>query len=135
MPADTQNSPPSDPFTAFWSEMTQRMFTPERAPSPSEEAMNHMRKFFFEMMAQQADQYMRSDEFCQFLKQATDNSLAWQKQLNDSLQQGLAAAQMPSRADSDHLVTLIRGMEERLLKKLDTLNERVSELETARQGD
>ena len=65
------------------------------------------------------------------MKQAMDNSLAWQKTINDMMQKGLAAAQMPSRADADHIVTLVRGMEERILNKLDDITARVEQLENA----
>lgn len=126
MSADT----PSDPFTAFWAEfMKSAGSSGAAAPPPSNEATQQLRKVFFDTMAAQADQFMRSEAFLSTMKHAMDNSLAWQKACNDMLQQGLAAAQVPSRADADHMVTLVRGMEERILGKLSSLSERIDRLE------
>jgi flagellar biosynthesis chaperone FliJ len=66
------------------------------------------------------------------MKQSMDNALALQQTVNESLQKGLASAQMPSSNDADHVVMLIRGMEERLADKIDKLTERMGKLEKAR---
>jgi polyhydroxyalkanoate synthesis regulator phasin len=63
------------------------------------------------------------------MKQATDHAVAWQKNLNDMMRRALSAAQVPSRSDSEHLVALVRGMEERLMAKLEDLGSRVERLE------
>lgn len=132
MTANQSGGAGPDLFGTFWSEWVKNM-TPSgmAAPPPSREATEHMRRVFFDMMASQADQVMRSEGFLSTMKQAMDSSLAWQKTINDMLQQGLAAGQMPSRADADHIVTLVRGMEERVLNKLDDITARVEQLENA----
>jgi hypothetical protein len=49
--------------------------------------------------------------------------------MNQTLQKGLSAAQVPSRADADHLVVLVRGMEDRLLERLAKIEQRLGQLE------
>lgn len=128
------NGSTTDPFTAMWAEWVKWATPPGGAPpSPTAEATQAMRRMFFDILAGQADQFMRSELFLNSMKQAMDNAMAWQKMINDALQQGLAAAQMPSRADNDHLVTLVRGMEDRLDRKLDDLLNRVEQLERRQQ--
>lgn len=130
MSGQDAGKPLADPFSNFWGEFVKWTTPAGTAPaSPSKEAMQHMRSMFFDVMASQADQFMRSEAFLSAMKQGMDNALAWKKALNEMLQKGLSAAQIPSRADADHLVTLVRGMEERVLKKLEDLSARVQRLE------
>lgn len=122
----------ADPFTTFWTDMMGRMASAGMTPpSPGREMADGMRKAFFEVMAEQADQFMRSEPFLAAMKQSMDNSLAWRQQMNEFLTKGLSAAQMPSRSDVEHTGALLRGMEERILRKLDELSERVERLEQA----
>jgi hypothetical protein len=78
---------------------------------------------------------MRSEAFLAAMKQSTDHALAWQQSMNQVLQKGLSAGQMPSRADADHVVSLIRGMEDRLLEKLDRISERVDRIESEHERE
>lgn len=131
----TQESanPFADPFSHFWGEFVKWTSPPGGPPiSPSNEVLQHLRSMFLQAMASQADQFMRSETFLSSMKQGMDNALAWQKAMNEVLQRGLSAAQVPSRADADHLVVLLRGLEERLLKKMDDLSDRVGQLEKSR---
>lgn len=121
-----------DPFSAFWQDFTAKMMAagmPVTAQNPSLDAMNQMRRIFFDSMAQHAEQFMRSEAFLKSMKQSMDAGLAWQQQLNQSLQKGLSAAQMPSRNDVEHLTLLVHGIEDRLAKKLDELSQRIGALE------
>lgn len=125
------SSNPYDPFTRFWGEFVQRAGAGGMSPQPSPDTMNEMRRMFFDMMAEQADQFMRSETFLKAMKQGMEASLAWQQTLNQFMQKNLGAAQMPTRGDTDHLVLLIRGMEERLLDRIDRIGARVDHLEQA----
>jgi hypothetical protein len=104
---------------------------PQPQPSATGDFAAQMRRAFFDAMSQQADQYMRSDAFMASMKQSMDNALAWQQMVNQFLQKGVSAAQMPTRADSEHIVRLVRGMEERLIGKLESMEARVRRLEKA----
>lgn len=125
-----------DPFTAFWTEFWQRAGgAGAPAAAPQTEFFEQARKAFFSAWSQYFDEYLRSEAFLSAMKQAMDNALAWQKTVNETLQKGLAAAQVPSREDADHLVMLVRGMEDRLVAKLDDLAARVEALERGRQPE
>lgn len=126
---------PTDAFARFWSDMAARIAAAGVAPpQPPPDVLEQVRRQFFEAMSTQADQFLRSEVFLNSLKQGMDASLAWQKALNEFLRKGLAGAQLPSRADADHLVVLLRGMEERLLERLDDVTRRVERLEQGARG-
>ena len=131
----TNSTGPGDPFGAMWAEWIKHMVPAGVSPpAPNSETMEHIRRVFFDMMASQADQFMRSEAFLASMKQATDNAVAWQKTMNEAMQRGLAAVQVPSRADAEHLVALVRGMEERLVDRLDELQSRVRQVEKVIQS-
>ncbi|MEP0845550.1 MAG: hypothetical protein HRF50_01870 [Phycisphaerae bacterium] len=122
--------PGGDPFTAFWSEMWSKLGAGgAAAPQPQPEVFERMRKAFFDAMAQQAEQFLRSETFLKAMKQAMDNALGVQQMMNESLRKGLSAAQAPTRADADHVSQLVRDAEERILDRLDALDRRVERLE------
>ncbi len=120
-----------DPFTAFWSDFMQRAASVGFTPPPQAEFVEQVRKAFFAALSEHLDQFLRSDAYLKTMKQAMDHSLAWQQTMNDYLQRGLQTAQMPSRQDSDHLVTLIRGLEERVLRRLDDVERRIGQVEAS----
>jgi len=129
--------PGNDAFTSFWSDFFAKMGSAGGAApmQPSPDFTERMRKAFFDSMTRYAEDFMRSEQFLKSMKQSMDQALAWQQGMNQMLQGGLAAAQVPSRADSDHVVGLIRGMEERLLDRLDDLSRRVEKLEKSGKAD
>lgn len=134
MNGTTPNSPfgAQDPFSAFWQDLMARSIASGMTgmgQNPSLEAMNQMRRIFFDTFAQHAEKFMRSEAFLQSMKQAMDAGLAWQQTLNQAMQKNLAAAQMPSRADVEHVALLVRGVEDRLSHKLDALQQRIENLE------
>ncbi len=128
-------APGSDPFTQFWTDAMGRMAAAGAAsagsnPDPAEQ----MRRTFFSALAEYSDQYMRSEQFLKAMKQTLDNSLALKQQINQFLTQSLQSAQMPSRSDTDHIVLLLRGLEDRVMGKLEELSNRVEALEAHRNG-
>lgn len=128
----TANVPGQDAFNQFWGDVWSRMGA-AGAPTAAQfspELMNGFRKAFFEAMASAADQVMRSDQFRASLKQAMDGTIAWQQMMNQYLQGGLQAAQVPTRGDADQIVQLVRGLEQRLGEKLDSISQRVDRLES-----
>lgn len=121
--------PGMDAFQAFWSDFAARMASSGVKP-PTPDAAAQMRKAFFEAMSQHAEQVLRSEAFLQAMKQGMDNALAWQHALNQVMQKGLAAMQMPSRTDAEHLAVLVRGMEDRLLDRLSEIEQRLERIES-----
>jgi len=127
--------PGIDPFMRFWTDLMSRMtaagLTP---PQPPPDLLQQLRRSFFDALSEQADQFLRSEAFLNAMKQAMETSLAWQQAINQFLHKGLAAAQIPSQAEAEHLVVLLRGMEERVLDRIEDLSRRVAALESARRA-
>lgn len=121
----------NDPFTRFWTDFMGKLastgFTP---PQPAPDVLKDIRRTFFDVLAEQADQFMRSEAFLNMMKQGVESGLAVQQTMSQFMQKGLQAAQMPSRADADHFVVLLRGMEDRIVERLDDLARRVDRLES-----
>lgn len=128
MSGNNDASAQANPFIDFWTDWARRM-AGAAVGEPTKETIESMQRSFLDIMSKQADQFMRSEAFLSSMKQAMDNSLAWQKAFNELMQRGLGAAQVPTRADADHLVTLVRGLEERIVNKIEDLSERVERLE------
>ncbi len=135
MPDETHSSAGVEQFTKFWTDMMGRMAVPGVAPpGQSPEVMEQMRKTFFAALADHADQFMRSEQFLTAMKQSLDNSMALKQQVNQFLTRSLQAAQMPSRLDTDNIVLLLRGVEERVMGKLDELADRIKQIEGHENG-
>lgn len=135
----TEGTTMNDPFTAFWTDFTSKMWAAAPgssgpAPAPPPDVMKQMRQAFFDAMARYADEFMRSEAFLGMMKQTMDNALAWQQMMNQMLQRNLSAAQVPSQADADHTVMLVRGMEDRVMKKLEEMEARLRGVEGAKKG-
>lgn len=97
--------------------------------SGTPEAVKQMRQMFFDAWAQYAEQFMRSEQFLTAMKQAMDNALAFRQQMDQFLTQGVRNMQMPARSDADHIVLLLRSLEDRVMQRLDQLDARVSAME------
>lgn len=125
------NMPGPEAFATFWQDMFARMTPPTAAgvPPMQPEFIDRWRKAFFDAMTKSMDDYMRSEAFLQSMKQSMDQALSWQKMMNEHLQKGLSAAQMPSREDSDHVVRLLHGIEDRILQRLEKLEQRLDKVE------
>ncbi len=135
MPDSHNNGVGVDPFTGFWTDMMGKMASAGvAAPPTSPDMMAGMRKAFFGAMTEYADDFMRSEQFLTAMKKSMDSSLALRQQINQFLTSGLQSAQMPTRSDTDHIVLLVRGLEDRIVGKLDALSERVEQLETQQNG-
>jgi len=124
----------ADPFTAFWTDFMSKMGMPggttTAAASVQEpEFLKQMRQTFFQAMARSCDDFMRSDQFLAMMKQSMDNALAFRQQLDRFLTNAVHSGQQPAREDTDHILLVLRSMEERVLGRLEELNERVSALE------
>jgi len=136
MASDTTfGMPGADAFAQFWTDFMKRSASVGVAAAPpAPDVMTQMRKAFFDALAEHADRYMRSEAFLQAMKQSMDSTLAWQQQMNEFLHRSLAAAQMPSHTDTDHTVMLLRGMEDRIMARLDEMAERIERIEAAASG-
>jgi hypothetical protein len=122
----------TDPFTKFWSECVSKMSGAGFAPSPtqvSDDAMKQMRRAFFDAWAHHCEEFMRSPAFLEGMKKAMDGALAFREQLNEFMTKALHESQIPARSDTDSILLVLRSMEERVLDRLDRLEERVASIE------
>ena len=121
-----------DPFTKFWTDCVARMsgssFT-QSPPQLSEDALQQMRRAFFDAWAHHCDEFLRSPVFLDGMKKALDGALAFREQLNEFMTRALHEAQAPARNDTDSIMLVLRSMEERVLDRLDRLEERVDALD------
>ncbi len=123
--------PGPEAFASFWQDFFAKMTPPGSPGMPpiQPEFIDRWRKAFFDTLTKSMDDYMRSEAFLQSMKQSMDQTLGWQKMMNEYLQKGLSAAQMPSREDSDHVVRLLHGIEDRIIKRLEKLEQRLDQVE------
>ena len=122
----------SDPFTKFWTDCASKMMSAGFAPnnaSLSEDGLKQMRRAFFDAWAHHCDEFMRSPAFLEGMKKAMDGALAFREQLNEFMTRALHEAQVPARSDTDSIMLVLRSLEERVLDRLDRLEDRVAAIE------
>lgn len=126
----------ADAFGAFWSDFLRRAASQGVAPTqpPTPDTFAQLRRAFFDALAEHADKFMRSEAFLVAMKQSLEQSLAFQQTLNDMMKKGLTANQVPTRDDADHITMLVRGVEDRVLDRLERLSRRLDQLEGVKRG-
>lgn len=127
-----------DAFTRFWTDLSSRMASSgianPFAQTTSEEAQRQARQAFFDAWAKYCDDFLRSPQFLDLMRQSMDNALTFRKQVNDFLTRSLNEMQVPSRTDADSLAESIRTFEQRVLGALEQLSARVAVLEQKAGG-
>ena len=126
--------PPLDyqQFAQMWLEFATRMAaagaaaSSESAPS---DAAKQMRDGYFQMLSQNAEQFMRSPQFLEMMKRSTDTAVTLRKQANDFLAEAHHAIGGLARPDVDSLLMAVRRCETRVLDKLDEIHSKVNDLE------
>ncbi|HUN80741.1 MAG TPA: hypothetical protein VMV81_04450 [Phycisphaerae bacterium] len=128
----------ADPFSTFWTEFFSRMGAQAPSmgtmPSPGPDAMKQMQRVFLDAMAKYCDDYMRSEQFLQMMKQTMDRSLAFKQQLDQFLGAAQKGMQSPARSDIDDLSGTLLKIEERVLDRLDALEKKVAAVEGSRRS-
>jgi len=132
--ATGQNGATSTPgdFTRMWVDFMSRMMSAGTSLAPEAmppEMARSMRSAMFQAMSQYAEDFMRSPQFLEMMKQSADTTILFKKMLNDSLGQVQFEFQNASRADVDALVARLRRLEARLLERFDELSLRLERLE------
>ncbi|MGD0768782.1 MAG: hypothetical protein ABSB42_11410 [Tepidisphaeraceae bacterium] len=127
-------------FGQLWLEMLSRsgsLFGQMKPGEPPPEAARQFRGAVFKSMADQADQFMRSETFLQAMKQSLDAALNFQKQYQTMLTEFRHSTEGVASTDIDAAMTLLRQMESRVLDRLENLDtqlqgiaERLDRLET-----
>ena len=94
-------------------------FTPDSAPP---DMVRQIRAGIFQTLAESWDEYMRSPQFLDGMRQWMDNAISFRKISNEFMGRVRNDLQMPSRTDIDTVVLAVRHMEKRLLDRLDEIS-------------
>ncbi|HEV2391003.1 MAG TPA: hypothetical protein VG146_01435 [Verrucomicrobiae bacterium] len=118
-------------FQKIWVETMSKMmqaaftFTPN---SPPPEVMRQIRGGIFQALAASWDEFMRSPQFLDGMRQWMENAITFRKLSNDFMGRVRNETQAPSRGDIDTVMLAVRHMEKRLLDRIDQLSGEVEQL-------
>ena len=108
--------------------------TAPQQPSWPDENVKQMQRTFFDAMAKQADEYLRSPQFLGMMKQMMDQSIAFKQQLDRFIAEAYRGAGAPAQADMQDLAGTLRGIEDRLMSRIEELERRLEAAESPRQS-
>ena len=103
--------------------------------SPPPEVLKQIRSGIFEALAQSWDEFMRSPQFLEAMKQWMDTAINFRKMTNDFMGRVRNEMQAPSREDIDTIMLNIRHLEKRLLDRLDELENQVNAMNHPATGN
>ena len=101
-------------------------YSPESMPP---ELMRQIRSGLFQAMARSWEEYMRSPQFLEGMKQTMDSAIAFRKLSTEFFNQARRETQGTTRADVDAVLLAVREMESRLTERMDDLAARVNHVE------
>lgn len=111
-------------FQKIWvesaSKMMQAAFT-TGPNSPPPELMRQIRSGIFQALAESWEEFMRSPQFIEGMRQWMENAITFRKMSNEFMAKVRNDIQAPSREDIDTIMLNIHHMEKRLLDKVDDL--------------
>jgi len=99
-------------------------FTPDSAPP---EILRQIRTGIFQALADSWDDFMRSPQFLEGMRQWMENAIAFRKVTNEFMGRVRNELQSPSRSDIDTVMLAVRHMEKRLLDRLDEISGQMSQ--------
>ncbi|MFO0972257.1 MAG: hypothetical protein U1A27_02295 [Phycisphaerae bacterium] len=131
MHTPSDNGKTLEPMFKFWQDLMARMptggFVPGQMPGP--EAFQQGRRVFFDALAAYCDEFMRSPQFLEGMKQTMAQSLAFRKQLNEFITSAMHAVQMPTAEDMGEVLSTLRAIESTLLQRVEEIADRLERLE------
>src|SRR6267154_322647 len=101
-------------FQKIWTESFSKMFQTAFASgpaSPPPDLLRQIRSGIFQALAQSWDEFMRSPQFIEGMKQWMDNAVNFRKMSNDWMARVRNEVQAPSRDDIDTVMLSVRHME------------------------
>lgn len=133
-------------FTKLWIDYATKVASASMRSEPDatpHDTARNVRSAMFEAMTQTADQFLRSPQYLEMLKQSLDMAMGFRKQMNDFLTRMHHEAQGTARQDVDSLMLSMRHLETRVLDcmenltaKLESISRRLDALEgAAHQGN
>ena len=127
----TINTEQAAAFQKIWMDTAGKVFQTAfngSAGSPPPEVLKQIRSGIFTALAQSWDEFMRSPQFLDSMKQWMETAISFRKMSNDFMSRVRTELQAPSREDTDALMLNIRHMEKRLLDRMDDLAAEVKAL-------
>jgi hypothetical protein len=101
-------------------------FTPDSTPP---ELLRQIRSGVFDTLARSWDEYLRSPQFLDVMRQWMDNAVSFRKVSTEFLGRVRNEVQAPSRGDIDTVMLAMRHMEKRLLDRLDEMSAHLERLD------
>ena len=102
--------------------------------SPPPDVVKEIRSGIFRALAQSWDEFMRSPQFLESMKQWVDTAINFRKMTNDFMAKVRNEIQAPSRDDIDTVMLTVRHMEKRLLDRVEDLAVRIEQLDGRLNG-
>lgn len=121
----------------MWTEFANKAFAAATSVPPGTtppDAARQFRSAFLHAWAAYCDEFMRSSEFLELMKQSMRNAIEFRQQLNQFLGRMHHEFQGTSRQDVDQLMLAIRHVEQRLTDSMDRLSARVDQLAAHTNG-
>ena len=108
-------------------QMMQTAFTMAPSSAPPE-VLRQIRGGLFQALAQSWDEFMRSPQFLEGMRQWMESAVNFRKMSNDFMAKVRNEMQAPSRDDIDTIMLTVRHMETRLLDRVEDLAKEISVL-------
>src|SRR5437667_728582 len=121
-------------FQKIWMESMSRLMqtaftlTPN---SPPPEVLKQIRGGIFQALAESWEEFMRSPQFLEGMKQWMETAVAFRKVSSEFLAKARNEMQAPSRDDIDTVMLNIRHIEKRLLDRIEELSQQIQALKQA----
>jgi hypothetical protein len=122
-------------FQKIWLESMSKLmqaaftFTPNSAPP---ELLRQIRSGILQALAESWNEFLRSPQFQEGMKQWMDSAVAFRKMSNDFMGKVRKEMQAPSRDDIDAVMLAVRHMETRILDRLEELTKQLNEFQQQR---
>jgi hypothetical protein len=102
--------------------------------SPPPDVLKQIRNGIFQALAHSWEEFMRSPQFTESMKQWMDAAISFRKISNDFMAKVRNEIQAPSRDDIDTVMLTVRHMEKRLLDRVEDLAVRIEQLDSRLNG-
>ena len=122
-------------FQKIWMDSMSRLMQTAFASgqnSPPPEVLREIRGGIFQALAKSWEEFMRSPEFLEGMKQWMDQAMNFRKMSGEFLSKVRNEFQAPSHGDIDSVMLSIRHMEKRLLDRMEEMAREIDELKTGR---
>jgi len=135
---DKQNQGAADQAAAFqkiWTESVSKTMQAAfnlASDQPPPQVLRQIRSGILRVLAESWEEFMRSPQFLEGMKQWMEGAIAFRSLTNESMNKMRHEMQAPSREDIDTIMVAVRHIEKRLLDRIEQLSTQVNELKTQR---